>query len=418
MTDEKYRSFEIDFGANGGSYKFRSSDELRTFISEETGFWSFLEQAQEMGLPDEYRSFANTLLRRIGTTARQVYAALDASNDAAQIIRPLQELFYLAPGANTAQGKVPLSRTPKAQFLADAFTRLGAIGCLAAISTETNTTIPNGFTNNPVALKGINAYFNFLSGISQVEPDAIRDAIEINAKEYRQRYEADAAQFNDLKQRSNNLLERSERLRLLTAKWTKHRWNRKNAALRIELDQHLDAFKKTEETYKTFMKLKAPAEYWEQKADGHDDRTIIFGLISTLWAAVAGGALFFFIQSIFDKAVGLTTLETANGTIVPLNSSVLLILGAQGLIASTIVFWVARVLVRLFLSELHLAMDARERTTMVQCYLALSEEGEVEESSLHIVLQSLFRPTQDGIVKDDASSDLTPSGILSRILSK
>jgi len=418
MADPSPQSFSFDFGANGGKFTFESMEDLQKFAEAEVAFWSFLEQAEQLDLPEQFKGFARTLLGRIQGLIPQIVRFNRGALSEAQLMRSFQELFYVAPKATTGQGRVPLSRTPKAQYLAAAFRSDGPVRALAAISIETDPVISQNFYQNPIALRGIISYLNYLEGLSEVEPDAIREAIELNAREYRERFESDTLKFEKLHQQSADLIRRGERLQAISARWTQHRWKRRNSNIRSELDRHVAAFKQTEDTYKTFMKLKAPAEYWEQKAKGHDIRTLIFGCVSALWAVVAGGLLFLFVQSIFEKAMGLTTLETGSGVIVPINSGVLLILGAQGLIASTIVFWIARVLVRLFLSELHLAMDARERTTMVQCYLALSEEGEVEESSLHIVLQSLFRPTQDGIVKDDASNDLTPGGLLSRALSK
>lgn len=58
--------------------------------------------------------------------------------------------------------------------------------------------------------------------------------------------------------------------------------------------------------------------------------------------------------------------------------------------------------VRIFLSQLHLAQDAAERTTMVTTYLSLLESKSVlSEEDRKIFLAAIFRPTSDGIVKDD-----------------
>jgi hypothetical protein len=61
-----------------------------------------------------------------------------------------------------------------------------------------------------------------------------------------------------------------------------------------------------------------------------------------------------------------------------------------------------RIIVRLFLSQVHLAADAAERMTMVQTYLSLKEGGSTfKDDDLRLILGALFRPTSDGIVKDD-----------------
>ena len=64
--------------------------------------------------------------------------------------------------------------------------------------------------------------------------------------------------------------------------------------------------------------------------------------------------------------------------------------------------WLARIIVRIFLSHLHLETDAKERVTMIQTYLALlREEHALKENERQVILQTLFRPSATGIVKDD-----------------
>ena len=71
------------------------------------------------------------------------------------------------------------------------------------------------------------------------------------------------------------------------------------------------------------------------------------------------------------------------------------------------VFWSV-----LFLSQLHLAADASERMTMVQTYLSLQESGRTfKDEDIRLVLNALFRPTSDGLIKNDA----LPPGIVERI---
>lgn len=64
--------------------------------------------------------------------------------------------------------------------------------------------------------------------------------------------------------------------------------------------------------------------------------------------------------------------------------------------------WIIRIFVRLLLSNIHLQTDAKERVTMVQTYLALMRRGKLKDDERMFILQTLFRPTPTGIVKDDA----------------
>ncbi|MGY8624155.1 DUF6161 domain-containing protein [Chromobacterium violaceum] len=71
------------------------------------------------------------------------------------------------------------------------------------------------------------------------------------------------------------------------------------------------------------------------------------------------------------------------------------------LLKATFCFWVVRIGVRFMLSHIHLENDAAERETMAKTYLALLRRGKIREEELGIVLGALFRPTGDGIVKDE-----------------
>lgn len=69
---------------------------------------------------------------------------------------------------------------------------------------------------------------------------------------------------------------------------------------------------------------------------------------------------------------------------------------------------------RLYLSEHHLSVDADERAVMAKTYLALVNEDKADKEDRHIVLETLFRHSTDGIVKDDASPPFPPSNLMTR----
>lgn len=63
--------------------------------------------------------------------------------------------------------------------------------------------------------------------------------------------------------------------------------------------------------------------------------------------------------------------------------------------------WGARVLVRLILSENHLATRAEEKGVLIQTYLALVNQGAAEKEDRSTILASIFSHTQDGLVQED-----------------
>lgn len=136
------------------------------------------------------------------------------------------------------------------------------------------------------------------------------------------------------------------------------------------------------------MKLRAPVEYWTSRQGKHEEKakdffTITFLSFAFLVAGLAWG-----------------TWKVAQSSLDPSRPDAwkLAVLG----IVAVMGVWASRLLVRMFLSHHHLATDAAERVTMVQTYLALmADEKLPSEDDRKLVLQPLFRPASDGIVKDE-----------------
>jgi hypothetical protein len=69
---------------------------------------------------------------------------------------------------------------------------------------------------------------------------------------------------------------------------------------------------------------------------------------------------------------------------------------------SSLGIWVTRLTSKIFLSNLHLRADSHERTTMIQTYLALLREGSgPKNEERQLILQTLFRPSTTGFIKED-----------------
>lgn len=75
-------------------------------------------------------------------------------------------------------------------------------------------------------------------------------------------------------------------------------WTRTMRSYRAELDGRIARFENTENTCKKFMELKAPSQYWSNKAEGQDFRALVFGALSAAWAGVAGWFLWRFLNGL------------------------------------------------------------------------------------------------------------------------
>lgn len=89
------------------------------------------------------------------------------------------------------------------------------------------------------------------------------------------------------------------------------------------------------------------------------------------------------------------------------------------MLTSSLILWATRLQYRLFLSERHLSLDADEKKAFAETFMALKESGSVETANETIVLASLFRPTQDGIIKDESGGfDLSAAAVLAKQMAR
>lgn len=77
--------------------------------------------------------------------------------------------------------------------------------------------------------------------------------------------------------------------------------------------------------------------------------------------------------------------------------------------ATSSTFWIIRIIVKIALSNLHLSEDAHERVVMIYTYLSFIQKGQLqdEKEDKKLILSSLFRPSNIGIIQDESSVTVT-----------
>jgi hypothetical protein len=164
------------------------------------------------------------------------------------------------------------------------------------------------------------------------------------------------------------------------------------------------------DTYDKHMALAAPVEYWDTKRIKHGRWALVSFVAVVICMMAAAYFLHTELQSVgqavtASKAAAVASAATQTAGSTPIqalaNSATTWHLGSFILLA-TLSFWFIRLLVRIFLSNLHLENDAAERVTMAKTYLALIRNDDLPKGdNISTVLAALFRPTGDGIVKDE-----------------
>lgn len=135
--------------------------------------------------------------------------------------------------------------------------------------------------------------------------------------------------------------------------------------------------------------MMAPRDYWSEQRSAHE----LGARTARRW--LIGGGL---IVAVVVAGL-ITRLWFVTGAMTPADIPL-----AMWVVTGAILglgFWIVKQLARIFFSREHLTRDAEERVTMIQTYLALLEGGHVAKEDLKFVLASIFRPTEDGLVRDD-----------------
>jgi hypothetical protein len=173
--------------------------------------------------------------------------------------------------------------------------------------------------------------------------------------------------------------------------------------------------------------LKAPAALWEDKHETHLTASRwSLGLFLLSLFCIGGGAGFL-VYALLHWPEQMTALLTppwcdiTTGTGCTGFSLRGLLVSGAALTGLTVLLWFARLRMKIYLSERHLAQDARERHAFAQTYLGLLENGDTSQEAQQqrsIVYAALFRPSADGMVKDEGGLDPSVTAVLSKLLSK
>lgn len=159
-------------------------------------------------------------------------------------------------------------------------------------------------------------------------------------------------------------------------------------------------WKRLTATYDSQLALRAPATYWGKKHRKHTNWVLGLAVGGAAWL-IAGALL---LNVLASSVFGLTQISTVPSWFQVISFSL-------GVLVFVLVI---RSVLRLMMSHVHLSLDAAERQTMIVSYLSLVRKGSLKEETLEKVLGAIFRPTGDGIVKDDG----VPLSVLSELFKK
>ena len=383
--------FQLNLPEQGTSFHFKDHASLLVFLERENDFLRWTQSIKipyfdpHNGSTQDQRARKTVLAKLEAIDALRSSAAIDGSGVSDQ----LQNIY----GGN---GFI-ISRSPRGEFVESIREYRSAEVAFGALVTFLGLPC---FMAERALVEGAYLALNFDNLDTRKASNSAKATINAAAaRSERAAADADAAVLR--MQETAQLLSRN----MVTA----GRRSRDRQVRRFQRghDARIQSIEATERHYKEELKLKSSVTYWSDKSSKHRSTSWLMTRISlgyaTAVSVVVGLGGFVWLPSRLDKL--------AQG---PQQIQVGYLLISVSIALLTIMFWVGRVISRLYLSERHMASDAEERAVMAQTYLALATDDLVAEGDRALVLTALFRSGSDGIVRDDAAPDISLAGILSR----
>jgi hypothetical protein len=242
---------------------------------------------------------------------------------------------------------------------------IGAIVALGMIHGIVPFTDP-GFTQHPANRRGAAKGLTILAG---VDPDASRAAAS-SLDQARDAFEDDANRLRSVITSTKRDAEAAaesvgEDARTLAAS-LKANYTRSETERQQTFERLKSGLEGVTDAYERHMRLQGPVRYWQKKALRHTHAKWLALSILLIYCVLS----VIYLQWAFETAAA--HLPTEVGEKIPF--AALFKAGAFALLVSSIAFWIGRVLLRIYLSNQHLATDAEERMTMVMTFLALARK--------------------------------------------
>lgn len=167
--------------------------------------------------------------------------------------------------------------------------------------------------------------------------------------------------------------------------------------------EKFESLSQIEEAYTEHMRMKAPADYWMAKANSHKNASLFW--LKALLSLIGFGLLTLSISYIIYLYDWIEHFSKPNA-----GAAVAVLLGLPALLFLTLV----RVAHKSYRDEVRHAVDAEQRTTLVQTYLALTADNDagVQSGERLLALHALFR----GSAQSDGPDDTPPVNTLEAII--
>jgi hypothetical protein len=150
-----------------------------------------------------------------------------------------------------------------------------------------------------------------------------------------------------------------------------------------------------EDTYRKKLQLEAPEVLWNERSEKYRKRANWWTVGLVLAAIILLLVIAWFVHSLHEFPKGITEK-------VPFLSQQVLFIGVISFFV-----YIIRVIVKIVMSNHHIAMEYEQKAALTRFYQALTYKGiEVDDNEKLIIMSALFSKADTGLVKTSESVDL------------
>lgn len=378
--------FTVPIGPGGQSKTFASVAELSDWIAAERDFWNPILNAHGPPLSDPHLNGVRSQVSVFAGKVSEVIQQLERGAANASLSTAPHDPSWFGPAMRelfdewyVREEGILFSGDPRAQLVRRIAARGDEFNRQVAIATFANFIGEGSSSRAPWVLQGAIEAALFRLNLPDARPYEA-ESMALLRGEWEKKFEALRVQLSAAQsalEDRNREFDKTKEVQEREFRGVLEGGKADRERLEEHYDKHLALFK--------------PVRYWQKKATSHKVLSWCFGVASLAAAGVAFWRLGVLVADTLRPPVGAAPDWRPEHWRVAVTIS-----------AGVFSVWLVRILVRLFMSNVHLLADARERCTMAQTYLALlRRNGGLTDDDRKLVLGALFRPSVTGVVKDD-----------------
>ncbi len=367
--------FTIDLGKNGGRKVFYTIDKIKEWVAIEEQYWTWVTQ---------YNTIYN-----VGAYYKKHYGAL---NDIKKVVNSANketqnfETQISDIESKIAQyyksGSIIHSLSPKAKYLEE-LQNINERGAALTFSYF--------YGNRSNHIDFILAAFDavlFERGIKSTKLNTDKKLSEDFLSDIRENLSKSESILDDKEIGINETSQELKSVLEQSKSDVSNQLTKQDEEFETLLKTAEKSLSNIESVYDRKLAIQSSVRYWKAKAASH--KSFLTGFYKIFSGAIVLSVIIVFLEIwlLFKDYTIETPPPYWVATIVILTISVLI--------------WFIRILAKIMLSNIHLQTDANERRVMILTYLSLlRRENAITEDDRKIILQTLFRPSATGIIKDE-----------------